>query len=95
MRLVLAPLASSDLDEIEIYAIETWGPRQSAAYLTDLFDAFDLILDNQELGALRPDLAENVRALPVREHVVYYRVRPGVCEIVRVLHRRRHVEPEF
>ena len=83
MRLVLAPLASADLDEIEIYSVQTWGERQSAAYLADLFDAFDLIVEKPDMGAL-----------PVREHVVYYRPRGGVCEILRVLHRRRHVDVE-
>lgn len=94
MRLVLAPLASSDLDEIELYTLQTWGARQSAAYLADLFDAFDLIVGKPDLGVLRPDFAENMRALPVREHVVYYRTGTSLCEIVRVLHRRRHMTPE-
>ena len=92
IRLVLAPLASADLDEIEVYTVQNWGERQSAAYLADLFDAFDLIVDKPDMAVLRPDLADNVRELPVREHVLYYRVREGVCEIVRALHRRRHVD---
>jgi toxin ParE1/3/4 len=91
MRLILAPLAYTDLDQIEVYTVQTWGERQSAAYLADLFDAFDLIVSKPDMGVLRPDFAEGMRALAVREHVVYYRTRDGVCEIVRLLHRRRHV----
>ena len=56
MRLVLAPLASADLDEIEIYTVQAWTERQSAAYLADLFDAFDLIVEKPDMGApMRPE----------------------------------------
>jgi toxin ParE1/3/4 len=91
MRLVLAPLAYTDLGEIQAYTAQTWGERQSAAYLADLFDAFDLIVSKPDMGVLRPDFGERMRALAVRKHVVYYRAGDGVCEIVRLLHRRRHV----
>jgi plasmid stabilization system protein ParE len=47
---------AADLNEIEVYTVRIWGERQSAAYLADPFDAFDLISDKPDMGVLRLDM---------------------------------------
>ena len=49
------------------------------------------------MGVRRDEIAEGLRACPVRRHVVFYRDRPDRVDVVRILHERmdpaRHLPP--
>ena len=92
---VLARAAYADLEEIEGYTLDTWGEAQRDRYISGLFDKFDAVAENPELGRARPELAEGVRSLPHERHVIFYEIIAGRCHILRVLHHARDVDQQF
>lgn len=87
--LKLTPLAESDIEEIVLYSIEQWGEEQAQAYLHALSSLFSRLQAHPFSGRERLDIRAGVRAIPCREHIVYYRVPAQHVEVLRVLHSRR------
>jgi toxin ParE1/3/4 len=88
LELVLSPRARQDLVEILRYTAEHWGESQIEVYGRRLDDAIQRISRNPEIGALRHDLDEPYRTVPVGVHVIVYRQNPDRIRILRVLHQR-------
>jgi toxin ParE1/3/4 len=89
LKLVISPAAQQDLRNIYQYGLRTWGRSQSSDYL-DLIRAHFIALTSQPRVAVdRPELAQNMHSLPVKSHVVFYRLETHQLEIVRVLHGRQ------
>lgn len=82
----LTAKAGDDLKEIGRSTALFWGVVQAHAYLTDLYSAFHRIADFPESGARRADIDDAVRARPSGSHTIFYRVRDGRVEILRILH---------
>ncbi len=87
-RVVLTPLARSDLRGIWLYTNEHWGAGQADDY-TDAIEA-DCQAAAAGAGAVgtvagRGDLRRRV----VRSHVVYFRDLPDRIEVIRILHSRQ------
>ena len=93
--ILLARAAYTDLEDIESYTLETWGEDQRVHYVSGLFDRFDAIAANSELGRARPELAVGVRSLPYERHVIFHEILAGRCQVLRVLHHARDVEQVF
>ncbi|WP_309731973.1 type II toxin-antitoxin system RelE/ParE family toxin [Chamaesiphon sp. OTE_75_metabat_556] len=54
-----------------------------------------LLAEQPQLGRLRPELAENMRSLPIGRYVVFYIAMPSCVQVVRVLHGARDLAPIF
>lgn len=91
MRLMLTPRAAQDLEDIFDYSADIWGTEQAAAYIRDLHAALKRLLHFPELGRAIDDVKAGVRTLPAGSHLVIYRIRPEVIEVIRVLHKRMDV----
>jgi toxin ParE1/3/4 len=48
-----------------------------------------------EPGRKRPDLAPDLRSLPVGNCVIFYRPIPGGIQVIRVLHGARDIPAQF
>ena len=94
-RLVLSPKAEQDIEGILRYTGESWGERQLVVYRDELGDALDRLLRNPGDGHLSADLPDTHRLYPVGSHVIVYRLKHQVIEVIRILHRRmslvRHI----
>jgi toxin ParE1/3/4 len=100
-RYRLAPLAQSDLEQILATSATRWGPERSLRYAVLLYAGTQSVANNPErpstrkcdalwLG-LRSFHIRHVRPATVKRpaHIVYYRaIRPGLVEVVRILHER-------
>ncbi|MEQ8404762.1 MAG: type II toxin-antitoxin system RelE/ParE family toxin [Oceanicaulis sp.] len=82
----LTTQAGDDLKEIGRSTALFWGVVQAQAYLTDLYSAFDRLADFPEAGARRAGIDDAVRARPSGSHTIFYRIRDGRVEILRILH---------
>ena len=96
LKLVISPAVQQDLRNIYEFGLRTWGRPQSSEHL-DLLRAHFIALASQPRVAIeRPELAHNMHSLPVKSHVVFYRLQTSQLEIVRVLHGRqdpnRHIK---
>lgn len=86
MKLNLTEAAVEDLRSIRAFTLHTWGDAQEQIYLDRLWSKFQSILDNPEAFALHPDLFPDCRIATEGKHVIVFRVRGKVLEVVRVLH---------
>ena len=87
-NLLLSPRAKLDLEEIYDYTFLTWSLRQAERYQDDLFDAMQLIVENNKLGVKYPYAEIEYRKLHVNRHLIFYRMVGNDCLVVRILHDR-------
>ncbi len=93
--LKLSPAAQSDFTSILRYTGERWGQAQLLVYRERLHDALTRLGGNPGLGHSSAELPATHRLYFVGSHVIVYRLRAEVVEVVRILHQRmsasRHV----
>jgi len=82
--------AESDLIGIWLYSMAQWGETQADLYLDELEYGINALTQNPEMGSLY-EYREGYRKLPVKSHIVFYRLNAKRIEIVRVLHKRMDV----
>ncbi|MEQ3692060.1 MAG: type II toxin-antitoxin system RelE/ParE family toxin [Thalassolituus sp.] len=90
LRLVKAPRAEADLIDIWLYVAED-QPINADRLLDRLNDAALLIADTPEMGVDRSVLSTDLKSFPVDNYIVFYRVKPDVLELVRVLSSSRDI----
>lgn len=86
---VLSQSADHDLEDIFDYTVQGFGTDQAVSYLNGLDELFHMLLDNPELGRLRPELTEGLRSIAKEAHVVFYSVNGDHIRIIRVLRGSR------
>ncbi|MHA7099545.1 toxin ParE1/3/4 [Roseivirga pacifica] len=86
---VLSQSADHDLEDIFDYTVQEFGMDQAVAYLSGLDELFYMLLDNPELGRLRPELKAGLRSIAKEAHVVFYSVNDDYIRVIRVLHGSR------
>jgi len=82
--------ALSDFDAIYDY-ISRDNPRAAAQVLRSLDRSIQLLSDQPKLGKIFRHRRLRLRLLTHGDYLVFYRERPGVIEIVRVIHGRRNI----
>ena len=65
------------------------------SYLRNLTARFAWLAENPRLGRSRPEIAPDVRSYREGSHLVFYRVRPNVIEIIGLPHRAMDVDAYF
>lgn len=95
VELVLTIQAEEDLLDIWRYTAQQWGELQANAYLDDLDQGMKTILRHPEIGAECSQIRLGYRRIIVKHHRVFYLMRPGAIEIVRVLHESMDVYRQF
>ena len=85
-RVQLTPPARRDLTSIVLYSEERWGVRQSDSYTKRLNKAMERLTRFPLLGISRSDLLDGVRARPVAQHIIFYRVDEDTITVLRLLH---------
>jgi len=88
-QLVISPAARDDLRGIYQFGLRNWGENQSSRYLENLKERFWSLTKLPHIGVERPELLPAIRSFPVKSHVIFYQVRSGQIEIIRVLHDRQ------
>ena len=80
--------ADRDIENLYIYSLKTFGPRQAESYVARLLSAIDSLSEFPQIGVLISRKGRR-RRLIHEMHIVYYRVHPDSVEIVRVCDARR------
>jgi toxin ParE1/3/4 len=84
-------MAEADLEAIWLYTLENWSLAQADSYHRDLVAAFAALASGQKRGratSIRPGYLK----YPCKAHVIYFRDRADMLEIVRILHGAQDVE---
>lgn len=104
-RYRLSTRSQRDLATILTTSLERWGPERQHRYARLLLATFEAAATDPRGPSTRPTAIRGVRCLHAKHlphqevkdpvHLVYFRVRASVVEIVRVLHERMDVERQL
>ena len=94
MRLHVTQSAKRDLKSIWAYiaADSRTAADRVHAQLTLQFES---ILRNPQIGKVRPDIADDVRGVPVGRYLILYIQFHGAIYIMRVLHGARDIRKAY
>lgn len=88
------PAAEDDLIEIWLH-IARDNPSAADRFLDRIAERIALLADFPEAGPERPDIAADLRMLPIGDYVVLNRFAGTRIEIVRVVHGARDATALF
>jgi toxin ParE1/3/4 len=88
---VVRPRALADLADIWAFIADD-SVDQANKFATLVNSQFRTLARQPHMGRLRPELATNLRSLPVGKYVIFYVPLPKGVEIIRVLHGARDIE---
>jgi toxin ParE1/3/4 len=94
-RVVLAPAARLDLQDILRFTTQRWGRRQRAIYKQALEHGFDALARFPFMGKEQPEHGEHARCFPIEQHVIIYEVTKIDVLIARKIHIRRDIAGEI
>lgn len=84
---ILSREAGLDLGEIEDYTARTWGDDQAEKYLREIFQAFEGLANNPDMGRSRADVPPPFLVYAVGSHLIVYRCQQVErIEVLNVLH---------
>lgn len=88
--------SQAHLDLVEIaFCIAEENPAAADRWLDLVDEKCRLLAQMPELGRKRPDLAPELRGLPVGNYVIFYRPMNDGIQVIRVLHGARDLPPLF
>jgi toxin ParE1/3/4 len=99
-RLVVRPLAKSDLDEQSLHIAQD-SVNAALRFLDGADSAFDRLCSFPGVGTRRKFLhrdLSDVRSWPIpgfEKHVIFYRVSSGLVDILRVVHSAQDLDRIF
>ena len=82
--------ALADFDAIYDHIAKD-NPRAAADILRDLDRAVQRLVDQPKLGRIYRNRRQRFRLLVNGHFLIFYRERPGVIELVRILDGRRNI----
>ena len=92
MKIILAPAAIAELQEISDY-IAADNPERAATFVAELLDHCDSLAEMPRRFPLVPRYEHwGIRRCVHGNYLIFYRVREEAVEIVHVLHRARDYE---
>ena len=86
VKLEITDAAIADIRSIREYTLLQWGERQDEIYADLLWKRFEEILTDASPYRFRHDLFPGCQIASEGRHVILFRIRKGVLQVVRVLH---------
>lgn len=94
-RLIIAPDAQMDLQNILRVSRKEWGEPQRARYSQQLMDAMSRLTEFPDLGQQSEQFATRLRSFRSGQHVIYYRDDNPIINVVRILHVKMDAAAQF
>lgn len=95
MRVRISEPAEADLEEIFLYWGERVNESVAARIIDQIVDRFRLVAEFPAAGKHVREGAADVRCFPAGKHLIYYRYRENITEILHVLHAARDQRRAF
>jgi toxin ParE1/3/4 len=90
-----SPLAERDLEDIWRYYAKVASVEVADRIVAAITTAASRVVQRPTSGRSRSELKAGLRSILSSPYVVFYHVRDGEVEIVRVLHQRRNLAVEL
>lgn len=94
-RFRLTPRAAADLNHIAVYSLRKWGRQQTTAYLKALNERFLWLAEVPEIERARTELLPELRSFGEGSHIIFYRARETIIDIVGVVHMSMDIDSNF
>lgn len=91
-KFYLTRRAAFDLHQIYDLSIENWGLKVAEQYMDDLYQTFQRIIKNPELGRLRKKRSKPFLMVAARKHYIIYEPFKKDIIIATILHQVRDIE---
>jgi toxin ParE1/3/4 len=95
LKLRLSPKAETDLDDIWLCTLDSWGRVQAEEYLFALDRTIELLRENPMIGLSLEDIRPGYRRMPAASRIIVYRTQDGNLDIIRFLHKSMDVEAQL
>lgn len=92
MAYKISKKANQDIDSIWIYTFETWSQAQADRYYDLIIDEIKFISENFESGRDYDNIRKGYRCTKVKSHLIFYRSKNEIIEIIRILHEKMDIE---
>ena len=93
--LIWSPEAEPDLADIWNHYREIAGPQVAESRVRAISKACMMLEEHPLAGRARDEIRPGLRSVLVSPHVIFYRVRGDIAQIIRILDGRRDVEDIF
>ena len=70
------------------YTLRQWGVEQALAYEAAIDRALEALRNHPRMGRTRDELRPGLLSFPAEHHVIFYRIKTDLIEVVRILHER-------
>lgn len=87
---IVSPEAERDLDEMETWLTENWGPLAAANAVEAVLERISSLADMPLVGVPRPEFGEDARFVTASRYVIYYEASDDRLVILRILHAARN-----
>jgi len=84
----LSPAAQRDLSSSWDYTASRWDENQAEAYVLDIRDAIARIAALPERGLPVDEIREGYRRYRIGSHLIFFVIRDGNVDVIRILHQR-------
>lgn len=91
MRLELSGQADADIVGIMEYCAVEFGWDKAETYVQSFDEAFALLVEYPEIGAVHPDVRPPIRSLAHGSHLIFYDVEAVTIIVRRLLHKAMDV----
>ncbi len=86
--------AKKDLEEIHDF-ISQDNPTIALSFINSIQEKLQIVASSPEIGRKREELGFELRSFPIRNYIIFYRIKNSNIEIIRILHAARDVESNF
>lgn len=93
-ELIIAEQAIDDLADIWLY-IATDSISNADLFIDFLHEKCSTLCETPNIGRRRPELLPDIRCLPVKRYLIFYRVTDKAIEIARVVSGYRDIASLF
>lgn len=87
----LSRTAENQIANIIEYTDQTFGERQTTAYIAGLESSFDLLVNFPGIGAAAFEIKQGWRRYRYQSHYIFYTEQPDHILIEAILHVKRNI----
>ena len=86
--------AKKDLEEIHDFIAQD-NPKIALSFINSIQDKCQSVASSPEIGRKREELGFELRSFPIKNYIIFYRIKNANIQIIRILHTARDIESIF
>ena len=88
----ISEAAINDLDGIWEYTFLNWSKEQADRYHNLIMNEIEFIAENISSGKAMNHIKDGYLVSYVKSHMIFFKRKEGIVEIIRILHQKMDVE---